>query len=93
MITRRRCAVLAVSSVVALGGCAQMNSLFDNTASYQSASSTRVGCAANEVVISDLKTSGLRTRDWTATCKGQAYICSGVSDGYGGTTNVSCARK
>jgi hypothetical protein len=62
---------------------------------YQSASSTKVGCLPDEITITDLDHHGgfSRARDWFATCKGKKYFCSGVNDGYGGTTNVSCMDR
>lgn len=62
---------------------------------YQSASSTKIGCLPEEITITDLDQHGgiSRARDWFATCKGKSYFCSGVNDGYGGTTNVSCMKK
>lgn len=82
-------AALITMAAMVLGGCAG-----HNLSSYQSASSTKVGCPPNEVIITDLDRHGLmRTRDWVATCNGISYYCSGVNDGYGGTTNVSCMKK
>jgi len=83
--------LMAIMCLFYLVGCAGGIS---NLSSYQSASSTRVGCPPKEVIITDLDTHGIsKARDWVATCNGESYYCSGVSDGYGGTTNVSCMKK
>ena len=84
--------------VLFLVGCAtgKIANVSGWTASiYQSASSTKIGCLPEEITITDLDQHGgiSRARDWFATCKGKTYFCSGVNDGYGGTTNVSCMKK
>lgn len=62
---------------------------------YQSVSSTKVGCLPDEITITDLDMHGAfdRTRDWYATCNGQTYFCSGINNGSGGTTDVSCMKR
>jgi hypothetical protein len=80
--------IMAIMVFMLLSGCVS------NLSSYQSASSTKVGCPPKEVIITDLDTHGIsKARDWVATCDGKSYYCSGVSDGRGGTTNVSCMEK
>jgi hypothetical protein len=73
-----------------LTGCAG-----SHLSTYQSASSGKIGCPPKEIIITDLDQHGgfNRTRDWVATCDGQSYYCSGVNDGKGGTTSVSCIKK
>ena len=83
--------LMAIVVSFVLAGCVTGIS---NLSSYQSASSTRVGCPPKEVIVTDLDTHGIsKARDWVATCKGVSYYCSGTSDGRGGTTNVNCMRK
>ncbi len=81
-----------------LDGCAVAkvaNPTGMSASSYQSASSTKIGCLPEEITITDLNRHSVlsHARDWFASCKGQTYFCSGVNDGYGGTTNVSCIQR
>lgn len=90
--------MMAICVSVLLNGCstAKIANPTGWTASiYQSASSTKIGCLPEEITITDLDQHGgfSRARDWFATCKGQTYFCSGVNDGHGGTTNVSCMKR
>ena len=81
--------VLTVFSIFLLIGCVGPRSLI-----YQSSSSGKTGCSPGEIVITELDEHGgfvNRSRDWVATCHGQSYRCSGVNNGKGGVTDVSCS--
>jgi hypothetical protein len=67
--------VLSASSLV-LFGCA----------SLESASSGQIGCAEEDIFISNDE-SGFGTRTWVATCHGKRFFCSAVG---GESTQVSC---
>lgn len=38
-------------------------------------SGSQMGCAADDVLISDVQRSGSRPRTWTATCREKAWEC------------------
>lgn len=53
-----------------IAGCATAG-----TSYYKSASSGLVGCAPDDVDVTNI-TSGFQTQNWNATCKGNKYYCS-----------------
>jgi hypothetical protein len=55
--------------------------------SLQSASSGQVGCAEEDIVISDDE-GGIGTRTWVASCHGRRFFCSAVAGGE--SAQVSC---
>jgi hypothetical protein len=59
-----------VLGVVAVAGCAA------SQARLQSVSSGHVGCPPADVQVSAYKL-GAFTSSWTATCRNQAFLCSG----------------
>jgi hypothetical protein len=67
--------VLSASSLF-LFGCA----------SLESASSGQIGCAEQDIVISQDE-MGFGTRTWVATCHGKRFFCSAIG---GESTQVSC---
>jgi hypothetical protein len=69
--------VVGLLAVAALSGCG----------SLQSASSGQIGCAEDDIVISNDE-RGFGTRTWVATCHGKRFFCSAVSGGE--SVQVSC---
>ena len=62
------------------------------TSARREASAGQIGCPKDEVTISN-ENSGWGTASWTASCRGQKFYCSAVSDGqYGGAT-VNCKEE
>jgi hypothetical protein len=55
------------------------------TQTYKSVSAGYVGCRPDEIAIEN-ENQGLGTVTWEAICKGERYICSGVSQ------TVSCTK-
>jgi hypothetical protein len=68
-------------------GCACIAAGLAGCASLQSASSGQVGCAEQDIKISDDKT-GWDTRTWTAECHGKKFYCSALGNNQ--STQVSC---
>jgi hypothetical protein len=73
---------LRLLSAVLLAGCA---------ARMRAASAGEIGCAPDDVVISDDHT-GWGSRTWKATCRGEVFQCSAVSTG-NNTEQISCAKQ
>jgi hypothetical protein len=76
--------MLVVIAALLVGGCASLASV----------SSGHVGCAPDDIIISD-EASGWNTTSWVATCNGKNYFCSSVggSGRYGGGPEVSCTEE
>jgi hypothetical protein len=72
---------LLLAGAVTLGGCA----------SLESVSSGQVGCAEQDITISNDE-GGLGTRTWVATCHGKRFFCSAVAGG-NGASQVSCKEE
>jgi len=67
------------------------------TSWYQSASSGRVGCAPDEIEISNSRSDNWGNSSWTATCKGKRYFCSitqlGAAGSKSSATSFACSPE
>jgi hypothetical protein len=61
-------------------------------ASLESVSSGQVGCAEQDIVISDDE-GGFGTRTWVATCRDKKYFCSAHASGEGSQVNCKEAAE
>jgi hypothetical protein len=77
-----RASTLPLLAALLLSGCAGR---------LRAASAGEIGCAPDDVVISDDHT-GWGTRTWKATCHGEVFQCSAVSTG-SDNEHVSCAKE
>jgi len=58
---------------------------------YQRMSSGRIGCAPNDVQITDINHPfPSTTTTWTADCKGEKYYCTETQQDY--SAEVSCTK-
>lgn len=71
---------------------AAMALFLSGCATLQDVSSGQTGCTPEEIAISNDKV-GWATRTWTATCRGQAYMCSAHQGGNNSTAQVSCTPR
>ncbi len=61
----------------------------------KSASAGQIGCAPNEITISNYESSGfpgVRSWSWTATCKGKDFICTQVGTGEH-SSQINCTSR
>jgi hypothetical protein len=77
--------------VLAASGCAvtpaQMATVVDK---LKIVSAGHTGCEPTENVVSDVKASPDGSGTWIASCRGKAYLCSGVAS-LSGSESFSCA--
>jgi len=86
----------AIMVLMLLNGCVTRSAKLTGYAakSYQTGSATKIGCLPEEITITDQEGGFVnRARSWYATCKGKTYFCTGVNDGHGRLTDVSCMKR
>ena len=82
----RKLLLQAVFAVIYLTGCASIGEI------YQSASAGPTGCPAKAIAVSNRQGPQVLSKatNWTASCNGKEYQCSGVSTGKGAVSDVQC---
>ena len=92
-ITCKRLLLLGVvlQSLTMLAGCALTPKEAEPLA--QSASAGRIGCPPSTIKITDFQGGfGTPARNWTATCNGKTYFCSGTAS-HGTWHDVLCTKQ
>jgi len=86
-----RVAILALASLIGGAGCASMiPSIHAREADFQAITAGAIGCPAEEITITGLKTEyriGDGPPTWRATCRGHHFICSS------GNKTLNCAEE
>ncbi len=90
-MNRIRPQIALIAAVLANAGCAvtpaQMAGVVDK---LKTVSAGHTGCQPSENVVSDVKAASDGSGTWIASCRGKAYLCSGVAS-LNGSESFSCA--